>query len=294
MVGKNRKTEIKAMSQSASAIASEAGFGGTLRRWRRERRLSQLDLSLAADVSQRHVSFMESGRARPSRAMVLQLAEALDLPLRECNRLLVAAGFAPAYASRELSDPDMAPVRQALELMLSHHEPNPALVLDRNWNLLTANRAMERSFGMLDDPQTLWRRVCGDGPRNLLKLTFHPQGARPFIRNWAEVAGLLLWRGRREAEATANDTLHAVVDEILGYEGIPKRWRMPSHPDAPPPPILPLEYVIGGQSLKLFSMLSSFGTPQDVTADEIRVESFFPADDASAALLRILAENSSD
>lgn len=277
------------MSQPATVAVSEAGFGNALRRWRRERRLSQLDLALAADVSQRHVSFMESGRAHPSRAMVLQLAEALDLPLRERNRLLVAAGFAPAYATRELNDPDMAPVRQALELMLTHHEPNPALVLDRNWNLLMQNQAMGRAFAILDDPEALWRRVCGDGPRNLLKLTFHPEGARPFIRNWSEVANLLLWRSRREAETTANDTLHAVVDEILDYEGIPKRWRMPTHPDAPPPPILPLEYVIGDQPLRLFSMLSSFGTAQDVTADEIRVETFFPADDASGELLRALA-----
>lgn len=277
------------MSQPATVAVSEAGFGNALRRWRRERRLSQLELALAADVSQRHVSFMESGRAHPSRAMVLQLAEALDLPLRERNRLLVAAGFAPAYATRELSDPDMAPVRQALELMLTHHEPNPALVLDRNWNLLMQNQAMGRAFAILDDPEALWRRVCGDGPRNLLKLTFHPEGARPFIRNWSEVANLLLWRSRREAETTANDTLHAVVDEILDYEGIPKRWRMPTHPDAPPPPILPLEYVIGDQPLRLFSMLSSFGTAQDVTADEIRVETFFPADDASGELLRALA-----
>lgn len=277
------------MSQPATVAVSEAGFGNALRRWRRERRLSQLELALAADVSQRHVSFMESGRAHPSRAMVLQLAEALDLPLRERNRLLVAAGFAPAYATRELSDPDMAPVRQALELMLTHHEPNPALVLDRNWNLLMQNQAMGRAFAILDDPEALWRRVCGDGPRNLLKLTFHPEGARPFIRNWSEVANLLLWRSRREAETTANDALHAVVDEILDYEGIPKRWRMPTHPDAPPPPILPLEYVIGGQPLRLFSMLSSFGTAQDVTADEIRVETFFPADDASGELLRALA-----
>lgn len=277
------------MSQPATVAVSEAGFGNALRRWRRERRLSQLELALAADVSQRHVSFMESGRAHPSRAMVLQLAEALDLPLRERNRLLVAAGFAPAYATRELSDPDMAPVRQALELMLTHHEPNPVLVLDRNWNLLMQNQAMGRAFAILDDPEALWRRVCGDGPRNLLKLTFHPEGARPFIRNWSEVANLLLWRSRREAETTANDTLHAVVDEILDYEGIPKRWRMPTHPDAPPPPILPLEYVIGDQPLRLFSMLSSFGTAQDVTADEIRVETFFPADDASGELLRALA-----
>lgn len=274
---------------SVATAAENTGFGDALRRWRRERRLSQLDLALAADVSQRHLSFLESGRARPSRAMTLQLAEALDLPLRERNRLLVAAGFAPVYATRDLDDADMAPVRHALDLMLSHLEPNPVLVLDRNWNMLRHNRAMDRAFAALGDPEALWARVCGDGPRNLLKFTFHPAGARPFIRNWEEVAGLLLWRGRREAEADANDTLHSVIDEILDYEGIPRRWRLPTHPDGPPPPILPLEYELGGQVLSLFSMLSGFGTAQDVTAEEIRIETFFPADDASAALLRALA-----
>ena len=269
----------------------DSGFGPALRRWRNERRLSQLELALSAGVSQRHVSFVESGRSRPSRDMVLQLAEAMDLPLRQRNQLLVTAGFAPTYAQRDLGDPDMAAVNQALDLILTHHEPNPALVLDRTWNMLRSNDAMTRMLALLGDPDDLWRRVCGEGPRNLLKLTFHPDGARPFIRNWEEVANLLLWRSRREADATANAELHAVVDEILAYDGIPNDWRALDHPDGLPPPILPLEYGIGDARLSLFSMLSSFGTPLDVTAEEVRVETFFPADESSHQLLQGLADS---
>lgn len=268
---------------------SDSGFGPALRRWRNERRLSQLELALSAGVSQRHVSFVESGRSRPSRDMVLQLAEAMDLPLRQRNQLLVTAGFAPTYAQRDLADPDMASVNQALDLILTHHEPNPALVLDRTWNMLRSNDAMTRMLALLGDPDDLWHRVCGEGPRNLLKLTFHPDGARPFIRNWEEVANLLLWRSRREADATANAELHTVVDEILAYDGIPNDWRALDHPDGLPPPILPLEYGIGDARLSLFSMLSSFGTPLDVTAEEVRVETFFPANTASRQLLEALA-----
>lgn len=267
----------------------DGGFGPALRRWRGERRLSQLELALAAGVSQRHVSFVESGRSRPSRDMVLQLAEAMDLPLRQRNQLMMAAGFAPTYAQRDLGDPDMTAVNQALDLILTHHEPNPALVLDRTWNVLRSNHAMTRMLGLLGDPDACWTRVCGDGPRNLLKLTFHPEGARPFIRNWEEVAHLLLWRSRREADATANAELHAVIDEILEYDGIPTEWQALDHPDGLPAPILPLEYGIGDARLTLFSMLSSFGTPLDVTAEEVRVETFFPADAASRHLLETLA-----
>ncbi|TAM11589.1 MAG: XRE family transcriptional regulator [Nevskiaceae bacterium] len=264
------------------------GFGDLMRRWRSTRKFSQLDLALTAGVSQRHVSFLESGRAAPSREMVQQLGEALDVPLRERNHLLLAAGFAPVFQERSLDHPDMAAVLDALRITLKHHEPNPAIVVDRNWNLLMANAAFERAFAVLGDLEAMWPRVCPDGKRNVLKLTFHPDGVREHIVNWREMALLMLLRTRREAESRANSVLAALVDEILDYPGIPRRWRLQDWHQAPPP-ILPLEFAVGDVCLRLFSMIATFDTAQDVTADELRIESFFPADDDSAAMLRSLA-----
>lgn len=268
------------------AAAEAVAFPHLLRNVRQGRRLSQLDLALQAEVSQRHLSFLESGRAQPSREMVLQLAEALDLPLRERNRLLLSAGFAGVYPQRPLQATDMAPVRKALELMLDHHEPYPAVVVDRAWNLFMANAAIQRVFGLLGDLDETWKRVCGDGPRNVLKLTFHPQGLQPYIANFAEIAPPLLARTAREA--LEHPEIQVVLDEVLGYAGVSPRWRtLELHPL--PLPVLPTEFRAGAVSLKLFTMLSTFGTPQDVTADELRVETFFPADAQSEALLRALA-----
>jgi len=263
-------------------------FGVALRDCRRARKLSQLDLAVDAEVSQRHLSFLESGRAQPSREMVLQLAQTLDLPLRECNRLLQAAGFVGVYAQRALAAADMQPVREALELMLKHHEPFPAVVVDRAWNQFMANDALLRMFSALGDPDTVWRRVCGDGPRNVLKLTLHPEGLQPYIRNLAEIAPLMLARIAREA--LEHPAVQEVLDEVLRYPGIPSRWRsVDLH--AQLPPVMPTEILIGGITLKLFTTLTTFGTPQDVTTDELRVEHFFPADAATDALLRQLAAN---
>lgn len=269
-----------------TAAAEPARFPQLLRDCRRGRRLSQLDLALQAEVSQRHLSFLESGRARPSREMVLQLAEALDLPLRERNHLLQSAGFSGFYPQRALEATDMGPVRQALDLLLRHHEPYPAIVVDRAWNLLMANAAVPRVFGLLGSLDEIYRRVCGDGPRNVLKVMFHAEGLRPYIANFAEIAPPLLARTAREG--LEHPEVQAVLDEILAYPGLPARWRTQEiHPL--PLPVLPTEFRVGSLSLRLFSMLSTFGTPQDLTTDELRVESFFPADAASEALLRSLA-----
>lgn len=264
----------------------QPAFGHLLRDVRRARRLSQLDLSLQAEVSQRHLSFLESGRAQPSREMVVQLAQALDLPLRERNRLLLSAGYAGLYPQRKLETGDMQPVRQALDLMLSHHEPYPAVVVDRAWNLVMANRAMQRVTAMAGDPEAMWQRVCGDGPRNLFKLTFHAEGLRPLIANLEEVAPAFLARTAREA--LEHPEVQEVLDEVLRYPGLPAKLR---HIDleASRLPVLPTHFRVGPVDLRLFTMLTTFGTPQDVTADELRVESFFPADEASAGLLRALA-----
>ena len=263
-------------------------FARLLKSWREARKCSQLDLALASRISQRHVSFMESGRARPSRDMVLQLSEALEIPLRERNTLLTAAGFAAMYRETDLKSPAMAPVREALQLLLDHHEPNPVSVVDRAWNVLMINRAMLRVFSLAGDPTQLWQRVCGNGPHNVLKMTFHPDGFRPFIVNFDEAAPVLLNRTRREAAASGNEALQKLLDEILAYPGIPESWKVPDW-QAPPPPVLPLELAKGELKLKLFSMITTFGTPQDITTDELRVESFFPADTGTAALLRKLA-----
>lgn len=271
-----------------SSIAPRPAFSQTLKAWRDSRKLSQLELAMAAGISQRHLSFLEVGRARPSREMVLQLANALDAPLREHNVLLSAAGFAPLYRESSLSDPGMSAVRAALELMLKHHEPNPALVADRAWNLLLENEAVGRVFGLAGDLDAIWRRVCGDGPRNILKLTLHPEGFRPYIANWLESTPVLIARTRREAEATGSKALHQLLEEVLAYPGIPAEWRIPQW-DAPPLPAMPLSLVKDGLKLNLFSVISTFGTPQDITTDELRVETFFPADADSALLLKRLA-----
>lgn len=262
-------------------------FGDLLRDVRRGRKLSQLELAMNADVSQRHLSFLESGRAQPSREMVLSLAVALDLPLRERNRLLTSAGFAGVYPQRRLEAADMAPVRQALEMLLAHHAPYPAIAVDRAWNLFMANAAVPRMLSVLGDADAVWRRVCGDAPRNMLKLTLHPEGFAPHIVNLAEVAPPLLARTAREA--LEHREVAEVLDEVLRYPSIPARWRsIDLHLHASPLPVLPTHLSIRGLNLKLFSMLSTFGTPQDVTADELRVESFFPADKDSETLLRAL------
>ncbi|MBY8966396.1 helix-turn-helix transcriptional regulator [Algiphilus sp. NNCM1] len=282
------------MDKAPSRAEAERGalettsFGEALRGWRQERRQSQLALSLAAGVSQRHLSFLESGRARPSRLMALQLAEALDLPLRQRNQLLIAAGFAPSYPKRTLAHPDMAPIRRALDMLLQHHRPYPAVVIDRQWNIMMMNPPMQRMLSLLGDIEAIWRTVCGAGPRNLFKLSMHPEGARPHILNWEEVATLLLWRTRHEAEAQCDAALHELVDEVLQYEGVPRQWRMREQSTAVPAPALALRYGVAGAELSLFSMLSSFGTALDVTADEVRVETFFPTDAASEALLQRL------
>ena len=185
------------------AATDHAPFGTLLREARKLRHRSQLDLALQAEVSQRHLSFLESGRAQPSRAMVVTLAEALDLSMRERNRLLNSAGFAGIYPQRRLEAADMAPVREALTMMLRHHEPFPAIVVDRAWNLFSANTAMQRLLAVIDDVDALWGRTCGDAPQNVLKLILHPEGLRPLILNLDEIVPPLL---ARTARASAGGT----------------------------------------------------------------------------------------
>lgn len=264
-------------------------FGVLLRQWRTARKVSQLELALSMGVSQRHLSFLESGRGHPSRRMVLQLTEALDVPLRERNSLLHAAGYSPLFRQRDLASEEMRPVHDALDLMLSYQEPYPAIVVDRDWNMVMSNAAWPRLFSVVGGIDAFWRRTCGNGPRNIMRLTFHPDGLRGFLANWDEVAPLLLRRLQREAATNGSEVIQALLEEIYAEPGTPRRWRVPDIVQ-PLPPVLPLELRSGDLCMRLFTMISTFGTPQDITTDELRVETLFPADDETRTLLWALKE----
>jgi transcriptional regulator with XRE-family HTH domain len=258
------------------------GFARLLREWRQKRRWSQLDLALTSGVSQRHISFLESARANPSRAMILQLSEALDVPLRERNLWLTAAGFAPLYRTRTLDDPQMAQVLGAVRMMLSAHEPYPALALDRAWNVLLANRPFEALTALLG--ADVWERV-GDGTRNLMRLFFHPQGIRSLVTNWAAVGPLLWQRATREAHELGGADMQAVLDELAPFQEPEVLW---SAMDSALLPVVPFKLALGEQRLALFAVIATFGTAQDVTTDELRIETLFPADAETEALFRHL------
>jgi transcriptional regulator with XRE-family HTH domain len=275
---------------TSPAATTPGAFGPLLRTWRQQRKASQLQLAIDSGISQRHLSFLESGRAKPSTEMVMQLAEVLDVPLRERNALLLAAGYAPFYHQRSLTDREMAPVLDALTHMLNHHEPFPAVAVDRDFNLLLQNRAFETMLTLLGDPAQLWAACCPNGVPNLLRLTFHPRGARPFIRNFEQVGALLLVRAYRESLPYPESATHRFLAELRLDTSIPRHWHTPS-PQLAAYPVLPLALGDGTVELSLFSMISTIGTPHDVTADEIRVETFFPADKATENLLRSLANN---
>jgi transcriptional regulator with XRE-family HTH domain len=256
-------------------VSTLSPVGELLRRWRRVRGLSQLGLALEASTTPRHVSFVESGRSQPSRAMVLRLARVLDVPLRERNQLLLAAGYAPLYHEAGLEGAAAAQVRAALERMLAEHEPLPAVVMDRHWNVVEANAAAGRFFG--------WLLGEREGPANVVRLMFAPDGLRPHVTNWEAAAEALIQRVHREAVGGVPDaeTL-ALRDEALAQPGVPPEWRLPD-PARAPLPVVPVAFAKDGLALSYFSMVTTLGTPQDALLQEIRIESFFPADDVTAA-----------
>lgn len=277
-------------STDAQALKQSSTFGVLLRQWRGQRKQSQLTLSVLSGVSQRHISFLESGRAQPSRAMVLQLGEALQCSLRDRNALLSAAGFAPVFSAKPLDDESMSLVRQGLELSLNHHEPYPAMVVDGSWQLLMHNEAAKRFLSLLGEPDSLWPSVNSsvDEP-NIMRLTFHPNGLQPFIRNWDEAAQHMLWRLRRETQDDpANAQLSALYREVRAYEGVPE-LDSPGQ-QTPGLPLLALEIDVGSQILRVFTLISRFGTAQDITAEDLRIETFLPADEATAAFFKSLSE----
>lgn len=253
-------------------------FGLLLKEWRRVRRKSQLTLALEAEVSPRHLSFVESGRSVPSRDMVQTLAEALDVPLRERNALLVAAGYAPLYPERALESADLIRVRHALTRLLDHHEPYPAVVLDRRWNVLETNRAAPRLFSHFVDLATL------PEPRNLLRSMFDPAGLRPWIANWDAVAQTLVHRVFREAVGGVPDPqVLSLLGELRAYPGSPAPGPATTAADLP---FHPVQFRKGTLSLSFFSMVTTVGAPLDITAQELRIEAFFPSDDETERFAR--------
>jgi len=245
--------------------------GTLLQHWRRERRMSQLRLSTEAGVTSRHVSFVESGRANPSREMVLTLARALDVPLRERNQMLLAAGYAPLYRETGLDAGELAEVRTALDRMLAHHEPYPAVVMDRHWNLVMSNDSADAMFAFLLDGEH-----PGEPP-NVVRLMFGPLRRR--VANWEQTGEALIQRVHREAVGGIPDPATVqLLDEVLALPGVPARWRTPDFSSGTLP-ILPVEFSGGGVEVSYFSMVTTVGTPQDITLQEIRVEAFFPADE---------------
>jgi transcriptional regulator with XRE-family HTH domain len=258
---------------------SDARVGTLLRDWRRRRHLSQLDLALEAGVSARHVSFVETGRSRPSAEMVLHLAEQLEVPLRDRNQLLLAAGYAPRFGERSLGEPEMEPVREAIDLVLGAHDPYPAAVVDRGWNLVGANRGIA----------LLTEGVAADllePPANALRIALHPEGMAPRILNLGEWRGHLLERLARQVALTGDEDLTALYNELSAYPGPPAG-------DAAGADLgifVPLRLRAGGEELAFLSTVTTFGTAVDITVAELSIEAFLPADAATAEAVRRLPQ----
>ena len=262
-----------------AAAQSQTEVGSLLRQWRARRHVTQLELALDAGISARHLSFVETGRSKPGREMLLRVLEQLKVPFREQNRLLLAAGHAPAFPERSLDDPDLAPVRDALDVILSGHEPYPAVAVDRVWNLIAANSTMLALTESVDvDPALL------EPPINVMRLGLHPRGLGPMFVNFHDWHAHWLKRLERQLAATADEQLAALIDEVAGYSG--------PEPDAGPE-ITDSEILgpvkvrtPGGGELSFFGMFASFDTPFEVTTSELAIEFLFPADRATAERLQ--------
>jgi transcriptional regulator with XRE-family HTH domain len=254
----------------------QPAVGTLLRQWRERRRLSQLDLALQAEISTRHLSFVETGRSRPSTEMILRLCEELDVPLRERNRLLLTAGYAPAYRERPLDSPQLAAVRTAVRSVLEGHQPYPAVLIDRRWNLLDANAAvplfLDGVAAHLLEP-----------PANVLRISLHPDGMAPRIANLGEWRAHLLHRLRRQAGVTADSDLARLYKELAALpcdQPVP-RLTIPAAGDV----VVPLRYRVGDRTLSFISITAVLGTPMDVTLAEMAIEAFYPADTQTADYL---------
>ncbi len=258
--------------------------GQLLQHWRKTRHLSQLALATEAEISSRHLCFVERGRAKPSRDMVLLLARVLDVPLRERNALLLAAGFAPLYAESNLGAAELVGVRAALDAILQQQEPFPAVVMNRSWDVMLTNHAAKRFFALfLGEPSPT------DVRPNILRGMLNPKLLRPFVSNWDSVAEALIRRVHREAVGGVHDSSTSeLLAEVLAYPGVQERLRQSSH-QTPLLPIVPISFSKGAHAFHYFSTVTTLGTPQDITAQELRIECFFPADPATAEAARRLA-----
>jgi transcriptional regulator with XRE-family HTH domain len=255
-------------------------LGLLLRQWRDMRGRSQFELSLDAGVSQRHVSFIESGRSVPSRQMLMDIAQALDIPLRERNTLLLAAGYAPVYQESAWDALEMQSVTHALGRILRQHEPFPAVVMDRYWNVLMTNESTPRFFNCFIN------MAAREGPRNLLHLMFDPAGMRPFIANWEDVAKSLIQRVYRESVGRVIDEkTQELLAALLAYPDVKSEWKSPRALSTTSAtrtmPVIPISFAKDNEVLSYFSMVTTVGTPQTVAAQELRIECMFPADDAT-------------
>ncbi|PMS30751.1 transcriptional regulator [Paraburkholderia rhynchosiae] len=273
------------LAQSAPSTKPSASrtVGDLLREWRQRRRMSQLLLAAEADISTRHLSFVESGRAMPSREMVMHLAERLDVPLRARNALLIAAGYAPLFRERALSDPQLSAAREAVELVLKGHEPYPALAIDRHWTIVATNNALAPLLSGAS-PDLL------KPPVNALRLSLHPHGIASSIVNWHAWREHVLARLQRQIDVSADETLSALRDELAGYPAPPEADPTDSADSALNQIAVPLRLRTPLGVLSFFSTTTVFGTPVDVTLSELAIEAFFPADQQTATALREFAD----
>jgi transcriptional regulator with XRE-family HTH domain len=268
----------------ASMIGHTSIVGSLLREWRGVRRMSQLDLAMAAEVSPRHLSFVETGRAVPSREMVLVLAKALEVPVRDRNSMLTAAGYAPLYRETSLDDPKMAEMRHALGLLLRQNEPFLAVALDRRWDIVMCNTPYARFLSRVGGGSLEPHRVLPSPRLNLLRLLFGP--LRSLVTNWEEVAREVLERAQREAAADRDPARRQVIEECL--LSAPQEWRRP-RAEASPRLVVTVDVRLGEARARLFSTITTLGTAQDITLQELHIESFHPADEETEALLRGMA-----
>jgi transcriptional regulator with XRE-family HTH domain len=272
------------MTQIRAQPARQPLVGALVQHWRKARHKSQLALATEAEISPRHLCFVETGRAKPSREMILLLASALDVPLRERNAMLLAGGFAPVYAERGLDAPELAAVRGALDAILEQQEPFPAVVMNRQWDIVATNRAAPRFFGFL-----LGARGRPDPKPNVLRMMLGPKGLRPHVANWDAVAQALVRRVHREAVGGVPDEGTAsLLAEILAYPGVSESWSRAER-EVPVVPIVPVTFRKDRRVFSYFSTVTTLGTPLDITAQELRIECFFPLDADTARAARELA-----
>jgi len=266
-------------SQNVSNWVSH--FTGEMRRWRKVRNLSQLSLAVAANISQRHVSWLENGKSAPSREMVVRLSDAMDIPLRDRNQFLKAAGFAALYTENKLDAPPLESVRHVLNSILKNHEPYPAFVLDRCWNIYMQNTAADSLFSAFGDANELWKAVGDEGKRNMALLTVHPQGIKSTLENWDDIALQLMRRIKKEALDSEDPALLTLYKDLAKYVELPDDLELDSCF-----PILTLNVRLGESVLRMCSVISSLGTSQDITVNEIRVEALYPIDEQTEQFFR--------